>query len=102
MINFKRYTHVEDLLEHYVHFLDRKDIKQLLLTGVKNEVEAETFSKFIWLMVEQINEDEENNIVVLGSTGNTEMLPDISYEVTQYMRELGYYGVWECISNEEI
>ncbi|WP_444995852.1 hypothetical protein [Aliikangiella sp. IMCC44359] len=100
MINFKRYTHVNDLLEHYAHFLDRKDIKQLLLTGVKNE--AEIFSKFIWLMVEQINEDEENNIVVLGSTDNTEMLPDISYEVTQYMRELGYYEVWERISNEEI
>ena len=60
------------------------------------------FSRFIWKMVEAINEDEENNIVVMGSNDNTDMIPDISYEVTKLMKDKGFYTVWESVSKDEM
>lgn len=53
-------------------------------------------------MVEAINEDEENNIVVMGSNDNTDMIPDISYEVTKLMKDKGFYTVWESVSKDEM
>ena len=102
MINFKRYSHVNDLIEYYIREMNREDIKILISSGVKSSEEAELFSVFIWGMVGKINEDEENGVVVIGSIDNTEMLPDISYEVTKYMKDTGFYSVWLSVSNKEI
>jgi len=102
MINFKRYKHVNDLIAHYIIKMDRDDIKTLISSEIKNSLDAEVFSKFIWDMVEQINEDEESGVIVLGSSDNTEMLPDISYEVTKYMKDTGHYNVWSKVSSEEM
>jgi len=33
--------------------------------------------------------------IVSGGSDNTEMLPDLSYEVTNYMKAIGYYSIWE-------
>ncbi len=71
-------------------------------SGITSREDAELFAKFIWEMVGQMNEDEEKGVEVLGSTDNSEMIPDISYELTKLMKKEGYYNVWEKISNEEI
>lgn len=102
MIRFKRYPHVGDLIEHYVEVLGREDIRILMGSGIGSEEEALAFSKFIWVMAEQVNEDQENSVRVLGSEDNTEMLPDVSYEITKYMKANGYYSLWEQVSDEEI
>lgn len=102
MIKFERYSHVHDLVDYYAKKLNREDICELVSNGLKSEVDANNFSRFIWLMVEAINEDEENEVVVLGSTDNTEMLPDINYEVTKLMIDTGFYGIWEAVSNDEM
>ena len=102
MINFKRYSHVNDLIEYYIREMNREDIKILISNGVRSSEEAELFSAFIWDMVGKINEDEENNVVVIGSSDNTEMLPDISYEVTKYMKDTGFYSVWLSVSKKEM
>ncbi|MFT7561207.1 MAG: hypothetical protein ACI93R_003132 [Flavobacteriales bacterium] len=102
MILFERYKHVNDLINHYVNSLNRKDIEKLIVNGITSEREAEVFSDFIWVMVEQINEDEEISAEVLGAIDNTEMLPDLSYEITKYMRVVGFYSTWERVSNKNI
>jgi len=102
VINFKRYSHVNELIKYYIQVMERKDIKNLVSNGIKTLEEAELFSKFIWDMVQHINDDEASGAIVLGSNDNTEILPDISYEVTKYMRDTGFYSVWAKISNEEI
>ena len=73
----------------------------VLESGVLTEEDATKFSQFIWRMVERINEDEENGKEVLGSKDNTDMLPDLSYEITKYMREIGFYYIWEKVSDSE-
>lgn len=102
MIEFSRYPHVKELILHYSTVLSRRPIVELLERGINSEQDAEVFSKFVWEMVGQMNEDEENGVEVLGCVDNSEMIPDISYEVTKIMRKFGFYGVWEKISSEEL
>ena len=102
MIAFKRYPHINDLIEHYQKVLNRPDIEAIITQGIQSKDGAETLSQFIWQMVEAVNEDEEEQVEVLGSTDNTEMLPDLNYEITKLMKETGYYAVWLEVSNEEM
>jgi len=53
-------------------------------------------------MVERINRDEAEGTVVLGSADNTEMLPDLNYEVSKYLRSVGFYSVWERVSERHL
>lgn len=102
MVKFERYPHVNDLIEHYARELDSGHILEIVKNGITSENDAKRFSRFIWKMAEAINEDEENQISVLGRKDNTDMLPDISYEVSLLMKSNGYYGVWQSISREEM
>lgn len=102
MIEFTRYPHIKDLILHYSFTLSNDLVKNLLECGLKSSQDAEIFSKFIWEMVGQMNEDEENGVEVLGSVDNSDMIPDISYEITKLMKISGYYSIWEKVSNEEI
>ena len=102
MVKFERYPHVNDIINHYISSLERSDIKDIIKDGIKDKDQAEIFSRFIWDMVEAINEDEENNVIVMGSSDNTEMLPDISYEVTKLMKSKGFYSVWKSVSKDEM
>ncbi|MFS1525622.1 hypothetical protein ACL7TT_16165 [Microbulbifer sp. 2304DJ12-6] len=102
MITFSRYTHVNDIVSHYMRALGRADIKAIMDSGISNPEEAELFSRFIWEVVGQMNLDEENGIEVLGQIDNSEMIPDIHYEISKLMRDSGYYKIWEKVSNEEI
>lgn len=102
VIEFSRYPHVHDLITHYANKLGRTDINQIMVSGIRSNADAELFSRFIWEMVGQMNEDEASKVEVLGSIDNSDMIPDVSYEVTKLMRNGGYYPLWEKISSEEI
>jgi hypothetical protein len=101
VIEFSRYPHVGDLIAHYAKTLCRDDIGTIMASSITTSHQAKVFSRFIWDMVGQMNEDEENGIEVIGSTDNTEMIPDISYEITKLMRNAGFYEVWKKVSDEE-
>jgi hypothetical protein len=101
MINFERYPHVNSLLEYYIEKAQSKEIHRIYLNGISNENEAELFCNFIWQTVENIHQDNESENVVLGNIDNTDMLPDLAYEITQYMRSVGYFSIWDRVSSSQ-
>lgn len=102
MIKFNRYPHVNDLVDHYSESLNRPDVQKIIKKGIASSKDAEILSRFVWEMVEQINQDEEDRVIVLGSPDNTEMLPDISYEITKLMKDNGFFNIWQKVSDDEI
>ncbi|WP_444907298.1 hypothetical protein ACJJIQ_16650 [Microbulbifer sp. ANSA003] len=100
MIEFKRYPHIEDLLLHYAKSYKDDSIIKILEEGVSSAGKAEEFSLFIWQVVDSIHDDQENEIEVMGSTSNLEMLPDLEYEISGYMRSVGFYDVWRRVSEQ--
>lgn len=100
MTHFSRYPHVRDLIVHYANFFSQDEIFQQLEHGVKTSQEAEKLSVFIWRMVDQMREDSEANVVVLGSTDNSEMLQDVYYEISNFMSDCGFESIWERVSEE--
>ena len=99
MIQFDRYPHVNDLVFYYIEKTNDKNVLSIYENGVKNEADAEVFGRFIWSMVDMIHADEDAGNEVLGSTDNTDILPDLSYEITNYMRKHGYFDVWSRVSD---
>lgn len=97
---FSRYPHVKDLIVHYATFFSDNDVLAQQELGVKTPQEAEQFSLFIWKMVDQMCKDSEANIVVLGSSDNSEMLQDVYYEISSFMADCGFESVWERVSEE--
>lgn len=95
MIQFKRYPHIADLLEYYIDSKKRNDISNIYKNSINNEKDAELFCKFIWDVVESIHSDSELEVLVLGNTDNTDMLSDLAYEITNHMKQTGYYSIWE-------
>ena len=102
MIKFERYQHINDLFQHYLKEADNQAVVSLMKNGINSREEAEAFSEFVWDMVERINRDDEEGTVVLGSTDNTEMLPDLNYEVRKYLRSVGFYSVWDQVSERHL
>lgn len=102
MIKFERYRHIHDLFVHYANQEKRSDILDILSKGISTPQDAEEFCRFAWKLAELVNSDEENGTLVLGSNDNTEMLPDLSYEISKLMRASGYEAIWQSISNEEM
>lgn len=99
MIKFQRYAHVNDFIEYYLPKVGGSDVKSVLESGVTNEIEAKIFTSFIIKMVDAIHDDAENGIEVLGDVDNSDILPDISYEVTSYMRGTPYFSIWDELFN---
>ncbi|HMW47051.1 MAG TPA: hypothetical protein PKD17_15445 [Cellvibrionaceae bacterium] len=102
MIKFERYRHIHDLFVHYANQENRSDILDLLNNGIASLHDAENLCRFTWKIAELVNTDEENKTLVLGSTDNTDMLADLSYEISKLMRTTGYEAIWQRISNEEM
>lgn len=102
MIKSERYRHIHDLFVHYANQEKRGDILDILSNGISTPQDAEEFCRFTWKIVELVNSDQENSTLVLGSNDNTEMLPDLSYEISKLMRSSGYEAIWQRISNEEM
>ena len=40
--------------------------------------------------------------MVLGGAENTDMLPDLNYEISKYMKKVGFYAIWERISESNM
>lgn len=99
MIYFDRYTHINDLLQFYLAETPNPEISRIMANDITNEKDAETFSLFVWGVVDKIHDDEEAGRLVLGRQSNTDMLPDLSYEITKYMRKSGFFNVWERVSD---
>lgn len=97
---FSRYPHVKDLIIHYATFFSDSEILQQVDLGVKSAQQAEYFSLFIWKMVDQMRSDSEADVIVLGSTDNSEMLQDIYYEISSFMSDCGFESVWGRVSEE--
>ncbi len=102
MVRFERYQHINHLFRHYVNETGNEAVARLLKSGVRSSEDAEVFSEFVWAMVERINRDEAEGTVVLGSADNTEMLLDLNYEVSKYLRSVGFYPVWERVSERHL
>ena len=101
MIKFERYPHINELLAFYLDESPEPTISSIIEKGATNYDDAEAFSQFIWRTVDKIHDDAEAGRVVLGRTDNTDFLPDLSYEITKYMRKTGFYNVWERVSDNE-
>lgn len=95
MIKFERYPHANDLIVFYMEEGKRSDIAKIMVYGVGGEADAKVFCQFIWGMFDQIHKDAEQGKSVLGRLDNTDRLPDLSYEVTSYMRKKGFFSVWK-------
>lgn len=95
MIKFERYPRVNDLIVFYMEEGKRSDIAKIMVYGIGDDADAKVFCQFIWDMIDRIHKDAELGKSVLGSLDNTAMLPDLSYEVTSYMRKNGFISVWK-------
>lgn len=100
MIEFKRYPHVVSIIGYYSKEMGEKKIESLMKFGVKNEFEAEFLSRFIWKMIDQMAHDIENKKPVLGCVDNSDIIPDIDYEISLYLSEQGYEDVWDRVCDE--
>ncbi|WP_444926930.1 hypothetical protein ACJJI4_02430 [Microbulbifer sp. TRSA002] len=85
---------------YYVKSYKNDSILKILKEGVNSTSEAEEFSLFIWWVVDSIHGDQENEIEIMGSAGNLEMLPDLEYEISGYMQSVGFYDVWCRVSKQ--
>jgi len=101
MIQFNRYPHVKDLITHYANYMNEPSILLMLEQGVKGEQEATVFAQFVWQMVGQMGIDSENGVSVLGRTDNTDTIPDIDYEISLHLANLGYEEIWNKICDGE-
>lgn len=101
MIKFERYPHINDILTFYLDKSPELKISHLIENGITNEEDAEVFSQFIWRIVDNIHDDAEIGRLVLGCANNTDILPDLSYEITKYMRKSGFYSVWDRVSDNK-
>lgn len=101
MIQFNRYPHAKDLITHYAKDINEPSILLILERGVNNEQDATNLAQFVWQMVGQMGIDSENGVSVLGRTDNTDVIPDIDYEISLYLANLGYEEIWNTICNDE-
>ena len=95
-----RYPHVRDLVEHYANREEDRKVINILSNGLSSEEDAKHIGSFIWRMLDLMSEDRKQGISVLGGIDNTQMAPDISYEMDSLMYDSGYGDIWEKISDE--
>lgn len=100
MIEFKRYPHVKDFIEYYANDLANHKIVELINTGINNCEDAKVFCKFIWDMADKMASDCDAGKEVHGQVENSDVLPDIHYEVTLYLHKLGFMDVWNNVSDQ--
>ena len=101
MIKFQRYPHVKEFIEYYLEKLSCPEIAKILSTGVNNEKEAEFLSRFIWKMVDEMSSNCDDKIEVFGQIDNSDVYPDIQYEITAHLYEKGYMNVWDRVRDDE-
>jgi hypothetical protein len=100
MIEFMRFPHVGEIINHYANSLNDKEILSLINTGVKTRDDAYAFSKFVLRVIDCMASDMQKEVVVLGNIDNTSMIPDIDYEVSLYLARKGMEDIWDEVCNE--
>lgn len=98
--DFKRYSHVRVLIELYGEKSGNTEILNLLQKDSSSKEEAYKFGWFIVSMVDAMASDMQNGVFILGGVDNTEMIPDIDYEVRLFLANRGWDGVWDEICDE--
>ena len=101
MIQFKRYPHVKDLIIHYANTLNEPAVLLILEQRIKDEQDATKFAQFIWQMVGQMGTDSEEGVSVLGRIDNTDTIPDIDYEISLHLANIGYAEIWDKICDDQ-
>ena len=71
-----------------------------MISGLSSKEDATHLAQFIWGMLNLTAQDREHGVIVLGGVDNTQMAPDISYEMDALMHKSGYGKIWEDISDE--
>lgn len=100
MIEFKRYPHVGELISHYASALENGDIVSILNNGAQSGEEAYTLSRFVITVIDRMVLDMQENNLVLGNADNTNIIPDIDYEISLYLANRGM-DVWDQVCNAE-
>ncbi len=100
MIEFMRFPHVGEIIDHYANSLDDKEILSLIKAGVKTRDDAYIFSKFVLRVIDCMASDMQKEVTVLGSVDNTSMIPDIDYEISLYLARKGMDDIWDEVCNE--
>ena len=98
--DFKRYPHVLALIEHYAGPIGDQNILNIIQRDSISKEDAHNFGRFIISMIEAMAVDIENKVVVLGRVDNTDLIPDIDYEVSLFLANRGWGGVWDEICYE--
>lgn len=101
MIEFKRYPHVGEILRYYANALQNEEAINILNDGVKSKEEAYALCRFVISVVDGMASDMQENNPVLGSVDNTNMIPDIDYEISLYLANIGLEDVWDQVCNDE-
>ena len=100
MILTLRYPHVRDLVQYYANRTNDTKVLKILDNGLLSEEDALHLGHFIWDMLDLMAKDREQKAVVLGGTDNTQMAPDISYEIDALMHKSGYEKIWKELSDQ--
>jgi hypothetical protein len=98
--DFKRYPHVRALIEHYAGQAKSSDMLNMLKMDSFSKEDAYRFGRFIVSMIDAMAADMQSGVAVLGGVDNTEMIPDIDYEVRLFLDDRGWDGVWDEICDE--
>lgn len=98
--DFKRYPHVLALIEHYAGPIGDQSILNIIQRDSISKEDAYNFGRFIISMIEAMAVDIEKKVVVLGKVDNTDSIPDIDYEVSLFLANRGWGGVWDEICDE--
>lgn len=101
MIEFKRYPHVGEILKYYAGSLQNEEAINILKNGVESKEDAYALCRFVISVVDGMASDMQENNSVLGSVDNTNMIPDIDYEISLYLANIGLEDVWDQVCNEE-
>lgn len=100
-MSFARYPHIKNLVDHYSKVLSQPNISKYIESGFQTASEAEELSRFVWKMLDQMSDDQNNEVVVMGRVDNSDLIPDLEYEITLFIDQAGFLDVWERISDEE-
>lgn len=98
--DFKRYPHVLALIEHYAGLIRDQNILSIIQRDSISKEDAYNFGRFIISMIEAMAGDIEKKVVVLGKVDNTDSIPDLDYEVSLFLANRGWGGVWDEICDE--
>jgi hypothetical protein len=96
-----RFQSTSVMLRRYAYDLDADCMEGIERFAQMIVDKADEIDEFIWRIVDNIHDDAEIGRLVLGCTDNTDILPNLSYEITKCMMKAGFYSVWGRVSDNK-